>query len=494
MNAAPGWCGATVATCAAIRPDDAAILTKDVPVGWLGFHRRIENMAGALHRHAVRPGTAGALLMRDGVAHLIATFALHRLGVPLLVLDPTEPADLNAGLARRVGTAFTLGAAADGAAAPTRFLAIEEQAGDDDDLPPPPGPDTVCLFARSSGTTGGVPKVAAISHRRQIARTLASQEAMPLGPRDRYFVMVSNRFSYGRNCTYRAVITGGGVVLPPPLRSFEGMMAAIRTSGATWTAATPHHLRRLVDAAGPAPLLPRLRVLCSTAALADGERRMVMERVSPLLFVMYGTNESGILAIADPDDIRRKPGTVGRPPRGMQAEAIDGEGRPLPAGEVGTLRFAGGPFPDEYLGGGSSGGGGFQGGRFEPGDIGLVDPDGYVFLRGRIDDVVNVGGRKVLPADVEACLLAHPAVAEVVVVALRDGRLGAIAVAVARTRTEVAPGTLLQFCRDRLGPIRAPQAVVTVDAIPATPLGKPDRRAVAALAAARLAPPPDGSP
>ncbi|MCC7273895.1 MAG: long-chain fatty acid--CoA ligase [Alphaproteobacteria bacterium] len=489
-----GWCGASVAAHAARRPAAPAILTADEEVGWATFHARVEAMAAALHGGGVCPGAPAALLMRDGAVHLVATFALHRLGVPLLVLDPDDPAALNVVLAARAAAELTIGAAADAAAAPGHFLAFDECPAGDAALPPPPAPEAICLFARSSGTTGGIPKLAAISHRQQIARTLAAQHAMPLGTGDRYFALVSNGFSYGRNSTYRALVTGGAVIFQPPLRSVAGLVAAMRAGGTTWTAVTPHHLRRLLEAAGTEPLLPDVRLLCSTAALTPDERRSVMRRVSPQLFVMYGTNESGILAFAAPPDIRRHPGTVGRPPPGMRAFAVDDDGRPLPAGEVGRLRFADGPFPAGYLGATDGGSSRFAPGWFEPGDIGLVDADGYVFLKGRIDDVVNVGGRKILPADIEVCLRTHPAVVDAVVVALRDRRLGERAVAVAQARAAIAPATLVAFCRARLGPGRAPQAVLVVDAIPVTALGKPDRRAVAALAVARLAAPGDGAP
>ncbi|MGE0714576.1 MAG: class I adenylate-forming enzyme family protein [Alphaproteobacteria bacterium] len=471
------WCGAVLADHAAARPTAPAIITEAETLDWAGFHRRIEGMAGALARGLARDAPV-ALVMRDGIRHVVATFALHRLGVPFLVLDPTDPPEVSAALAAAVGVRLTLGDGADAATAPGAFAPLPLDAEGECPAPPPAG-DAICLFSRSSGTTAGIPRLVATTHAMQSARALAVQDRMLLGPGDRYLAIVSNTFALGRNSTYRAMLSGGAMIFPPMLREVGDLVDVARRRGATWAAVTPHHLRRLIAAAGEGMLLPAMRLVSVTAPLSAGDVQAIRRHVSPLLHNMYGTNEVGILAFAGPDDLDRQPGSVGRAPTGITVEAVDADGRTLPAGTVGELRFGGGPFPDGYRAA-SSGGGRFVGEWYYPGDAGAVDADGYIHLHGRVDDVVNVGGRKILPRDVEDCARAHPAVADAAVVALDERHLGAIAVVVFVGTIE--PDALLAHCRERLGERRAPQAAIAVEAIPLTPIGKRDRRRLAEMA------------
>ncbi|WP_374446685.1 fatty acid--CoA ligase family protein, partial [Stella sp.] len=437
-DGAEGWIGCGLDALAAARPQAPAIVTPDGTVAWADFHRRVQIAAAGFHGRGVAAGAVAAIRLRDRPADLAALFALLRLGAAALCLDPEEPDALNAELMRRAGARFHLGDAGD--PVPPGVTAIDlgapdlatpDRAGiappDAPPLPPPPGPDTVAFVARSSGTAGGFPKLSPMTHRLHVRRAHGMVAAFPRGPGDRYLALVRIAFAFGRNAALRALESGGAVILPPPLRRAGDLAAAARRHGATWTVMTPAHLRELAASDAPSPILGTMRILASTAALSAEDRRRVRARVSPNLLVGYGSNEVGTLTLAQGDDHEARPGSVGRLLPGVEAEVVDGDGRPLPPGETGELRFRSPDFPQSYVDALPGQASRFAGGWYYPGDVGRIDADGYLHLRGRADDVINVGGVKVYPADIEAALADHPAVAEAAAVGLAAGRTGGLA-------------------------------------------------------------------
>ncbi|MGE0714581.1 MAG: class I adenylate-forming enzyme family protein [Alphaproteobacteria bacterium] len=474
------WFGAGIARFAQAMPQASAIVTPDGVIDRATLQRRIEERAAALLGRGIVPGVTVALFMRDQVEDLISYLALARLGAPILCLDPGEP-QLNRALTERAGARFLIGAAADAMAGGWEFLdAVTLGAGDASALPPPPEPSAVGFLSRSSGTTSGVPKLTRVTHAHHLGRADAFNRRFARTPDERYVAILSVAFELGRSVFTRALEEGGSAILPPPLKSVDALAATARELGATWTALTPAHLRSLV-AAAPAggQLLPWMRILCSAAALTAAERRQVMERISPRLSILYGTNEIGALAIARPEDLSRRIDTVGRVLDGITAEAVDGD-TPLPAGRIGELRFSSPEFPSSYVDAVPGSGGRFVGGWYYPGDIGAIDADGFLFLRGRTDDMINAGGRKIYPADIEDCLTQHPAVAEAFAFGLPERHEGTAAVAAIVLRAPCPLVEIRAHCISVLGQGRTPRILRAFPALPRTPLGKIDRAAMLA--------------
>lgn len=487
------WIGAELAGHAALRPDAVAVVAADgTVVPWADFHRMVLATAGRLHARGLEPGMTAALLIRDRPQDLAAIFALLRLGATLLGLDPAEPAELNAALICRSGARFLVGEVEDTAlagAAPSgvAWAALADAAAAPDLdllLPAPPDPDRIAFVARSSGTTGGVPKLTPTTHRLQLRRGRGMLAAFPRGPEDRYLSLVRLAFAFGRNGAIRALQRGGAVILPPPLQRADDLATLARARGATWTSMTPAHLRELAREERATPLLGDIRILASTAALSFAERRLVRARVSPALIVSYGSNEVGTLTMAMGEDHEARPGTVGRLLPGVEGEVAGEDGRPLPPSETGELRFRSPDFPEGYFDAVPGQASRFADGWYYPGDFGTIDADGYVFLRGRADDVINVGGVKVYPADIEAALAAHPAVAEAAVVALGAALAGAAPAAAVVLKAPAAAADLHRHVAERLGAERAPRRILILPALPRTPLDKVDRAALVRLLAA----------
>jgi acyl-CoA synthetase (AMP-forming)/AMP-acid ligase II len=204
----------------------------------------------------------------------------------------------------------------------------------------------------------------------------------------------------------------------------------------------------------------------------------VLERLDdagPTILNLFGMTELGpAIACALDDPPERRHATVGRPLPGFEVRV---------AGEELQLR---GPYVTPgYLNRPDETARAFDDGWFRTGDLGNVDEDGYVRIAGREKDVVNVGGFNVFPAEVEAFLLTHPDVAQAVVVGVPHSRMGEALAAfvVARRGAELQPSALIRFARPRIAGYKLPYAITVVDELPLLPSGKPDRAALAEVAA-----------
>lgn len=481
------WRGDTLAGHAAARPDAPAIISGAGTITWAEFHHWIEGTAAALLERGVAHGDAVASLSADTPEAIVASFALWRIGAGVLILDPLEPVAMRRALLAQVDARHVVGGGEAAPEAATIPVDRAWMAGPATALPPPPAPDTVCVYRRSSGTTSGVPKLVPSTHRREQDRGEALAAFLLRRPEDRYLAIMAMAHGFAAGSAQRGLLNGGAVILPPPLRSIEDLVATARRHRATWTAVTPFHLRTLLAANGPVPLLPGLRLLVSTAVLTVAERKAVMERISPELYMSYGTNEIGGVIGAGPDELRRHPETVGRAIPGVDVEVVDEADRPLPPGGTGELRLRHPDFPKSYVAPPTGGTSRFKDGWFYPGDLGRIDADGLVFLKGRVDDLVNVGGTKVYPVDVEEALTGHPAVAEAAVVGIPTTLRGMAIVAAVVLRAPATTEELVAHCRETLGAEHAPRAIHFMDALPRTAADKPDKRALAAMAVAHVA-------
>jgi len=202
----------------------------------------------------------------------------------------------------------------------------------------------------------------------------------------------------------------------------------------------------------------------------------------------YGLSETtAALSVMAPEEY--VPGADGRPQRLRSAgralpetelRIVDEQGRPLPPGEVGEIVARGPQLMRGYWQRPEATADVLRDGWLHTGDVGLLDADGFLYIRDRLKDVIVTGGLKVYPQMVEQVLAAHPAVAEAAVVGVPDERWGegVHAVVVARSGVVVTETELIGFCRERLGGFQCPKSVGFVVALPRTATGKVLKRAL----------------
>jgi acyl-CoA synthetase (AMP-forming)/AMP-acid ligase II len=205
-----------------------------------------------------------------------------------------------------------------------------------------------------------------------------------------------------------------------------------------------------------------------------------MERIfqAPVLSA-YGMTETTHQATSQPLRGPVKPGSVGRA-TGVDLRVADQDGRMCPAGTVGEVWVHGPTVARGYLANPAGTARNFAGGWFRTGDLGSVDDDGYLFITGRIKNIINRGGEKISPEHVEAILAGCNGVTEAAVFAIPDATYGegVGAVVVVSENENIGPETILQDCRSKLSPFEVPERLEVVAALPHTAKGAIDRRAV----------------
>jgi acyl-coenzyme A synthetase/AMP-(fatty) acid ligase len=341
------------------------------------------------------------------------------------------------------------------------------------------------MIVHTSGTTGA-PKAAVISHAMEIGRIDVLPPFFRYAPGDRLASLVPPEFRVTRSVALKCLSMGGTFVAMPRQQALAAAIDLVERERVDVLMATPSQLVDLLpDMPRDRPRLPMLRVLRTTAgAMPPALVAEVRARISPNLHVDYGTNDAGSIAVATPADLDRDPRTVGRPFAGLELEIVDAAGAPLPPDVEGEIRLRGPGVSEGYIGDPEATRRSFRAGWFHPGDRGRIDRDGLLYVTGRVDDLMNVAGRKIAPAEIEAVLAEHPAVAEVVAFALDSLRDQHVPVASVVLRPGVADPSMAAQLRQhglaRLGP-HAPRVVHVVPALPRDRLGKVSRRKLAAM-------------
>ncbi|MXY94155.1 MAG: o-succinylbenzoate--CoA ligase [Caldilineaceae bacterium SB0670_bin_27] len=333
----------------------------------------------------------------------------------------------------------------------------------------------------TSGSTG-TPKGVQLSFANHFWSATASAFRLGVGTEDRWLSCLPLYHVSGLAVVFRSCLYGTAVVLQRRFQ-LEEFQSCLRENRVTQTSLVPTLLHRLLHSS-PATEWPQsLRtVLIGGAAASPELLHTALEEGVPVA-PTYGLTEAATqAATALPADVRRKPGTVGRPLLFTELRIADSDGRPLHQGEVGEILVRGPQVTTAYYRNPTATAAALQGGWLRTGDMGRVDSDGDLFVLQRRADLIVSGGENIYPVEVETVLREHPAVADVCVVGLPDAEWGqrcAAAVQLHAGKT-VTRDELLAFSRGRLAGYKQPSAkhIRFVDALPETASGKIARRAV----------------
>lgn len=341
-----------------------------------------------------------------------------------------------------------------------------------------PSPDGVAMVLPTSGTTAR-PKIVPLTQARLVASARNIASHLRLSPADRALHVMPLFHSHGLvGGLLSSIVAGASVVCTTGWddRRFFDWVAEFDP---TWYTATPAMHQTLLER----PEVYRqkapghkFRFVRSTSASlpAPAFARLEAALGAPLI-ESYGMTEWSQMVSNPLPPAMRKPGSVGLP-SGVEVAIVDSSGVSVPAGSSGEVVVRGPGLMTGYENDPEANASAFAGGWFHTGDAGRFDADGYLFIDGRLKEIVNRGGEKVSPLEVEATLLRHPDVGEAVTFAMPHETLGEdLAAAVVPRRAGVDAQALRDFLFQELSDFKVPSTIILVDRIPRSETSKVQR-------------------
>ena len=342
------------------------------------------------------------------------------------------------------------------------------------------GSNDVALVLPTSGTTSR-PKIVPLTHTNICTAAYHLCTALALDARDRCLNMAPLFHTYGIVAAALTSLVAGASTIYPPGFSVHQFFTWLEEFRPTWYQAVPAmHQAIMAHAVEYREAIVRcpLRFIRTGTAPLPPPVRDDLERVfSTRVVEVYGTVEaSGPVTCNPPPFRQRKAGAVGVA-IGPEVAIMNEVGCLLPMGEIGEVVVRGATVMQGYDNNSMANRSAFTQGWFRTGDQGYLDTDGYLFLTGRIKEIINRGGEKIAPREVEEVLLEHPAIAQVVTFAMPHAQLGEdVAVAVVlRENASATAREIREFAAARLADFKVPRHVAFVDKIPQSAIGKVQR-------------------
>jgi acyl-CoA synthetase (AMP-forming)/AMP-acid ligase II len=351
--------------------------------------------------------------------------------------------------------------------------------------------DDVALFLHTSGTTSR-PKGVPLTNRNITASAQNIERWYELTSGDVSYCVMPLFHVHGLVFSTIAVLGAGGAVVIPEKFSASAFWPTVMRHRVSVVSAVPTILRTLLLRAGdvdaPQPGAHPLRFIRSSSSpLPASEMQRLQERFGVPVVEAYSMTEAAHQMCANPLRGDRRPGCVGVGAF-VDVTILDADGNELAIGEVGEVAIRGDNVTRGYHKNDAANAAAFSNGWFRTGDYGTIDPRGYVTLVGRLKELINRGGEKISPVEVDEALISHPGVKEAVAFAMPDEKYGEAVAAALVLHDGVAVEDVLTHARGRLAPFKVPTTVHVVGEIPKTATGKVQRRVVAAAFAKDAAP------
>ncbi len=340
-----------------------------------------------------------------------------------------------------------------------------------------PSPDDLAIVFHTSGTTSK-PKVVPVTH----AQLLARSRAQPIDRSDRCLFVAPN-FTAGAfaHSLLSPLAAGAAIGFPDGAQSDE-LLDALHHLSITYFAANPALLESLRErAVRRKKMPPTLRFIRSSSIALPPEQQRRLEAAFDVPVVQaYGMSEAGTIAQNPLPPAPRKSGSVGIS-AGPDIAIVDDSGAFVEANVAGEIVVRGPGTMSGYENDPDASRRAFHEGWFRTGDSGHLDAEGYLFITGRIKEIINRGGMKVPPAEIDEALMRHPAVADAVAFSVSHPTLGEdiAAAVVVRDSATVSVRELREFAFADLAPHKVPSTIVCVPHLPRTAAGKVNRSRLA---------------
>jgi acyl-CoA synthetase (AMP-forming)/AMP-acid ligase II len=491
--------------------------TGERAITYAGLDELVTDLAAQLHRRGVGKRDSVAIFSDNCIEYVLALFAVARAGASAAPLNPRLEAPQMIARLRDVSPRATIVPAHLHDEFVTRYPAVTSPAwklmlgpaenrelsaelvrsqafsggSEPAELRPPARPlaGDVALLMLTSGTTAA-PKVVPLTHANVLASIDGIRTVYRLTPGDATLLLMPLSHVHGLIAALLATLSSGGAACMPTGGRFRAgrFWSDMAAAGATWYTAVPTIHQILLARAGSdaaKDTRPNLRFVRSCSApLAPAVMDNLETAFSAPVLTAYGMTETAhqIASNPLPSDGPRKPGSVGVA-TSVEVEVTGPGGDPAAIGETGEIWIRGASVTSGYVENRVATAQSFTGGWFHSGDLGYKDADGYLFLTGRIKEIINRGGEKISPAAIDEVLQSNPSVEHALSFGVADEKYGEEiqAAVVLRRGHDANEEELTQYCRSMLTASEAPKRIFFVADLPRTAKGSGDRRQLAAL-------------
>jgi fatty-acyl-CoA synthase len=475
-------------------PDKPALVEIDrLTLTYHELNGGVNRLAHHLSALGIRKGDHVAVLSDNSVEHMIALYAIAKAGAVSVALDPKWTALETARAVRFFDCRLLIldRALADKLAAldpgsPALGIVqydkqrsgcqlLELVGGYPESEPSVEVRDQdVCTLVLTSGTTG-FPKGVIRTHRNVEMGCINGILGKAQDDDGRELAVVPLYYGSGRGSVIGQIYLGATVYVMSQFDA-ERVASIIDRERITAIALAPTMCNRLLKV----PRLERFDFSSLTALRKAGSpfsRTMaaeIMSRITPHIYQGYASTETGSVTLLRPNEQLTKVGSSGRAVWGVEVEIVDAKGIPLPSGEDGEIRVRGPNVCQGYYKNPEEEVNTIKDGWFHTGDLGHFDRDGYLYVVGRLKDMIKTGSINVSPREVESVILAMTGIDDVAVFGIPDAEWGEAikALVVRKHGHELDPSAITQHCKSLLAAYKAPKYVEFIDKIDRNDLGK----------------------
>jgi len=493
--------------------DKVALVAGEARVSYRELDRASDRLAGALVQHGLARGDRVIVYMDNCREAVIAIFAALKAGAVFSPINPSTKAEklayvINNCGARALITHDKLRTVAGAALAETPCIALTIVAGGRGpslpgavsfeaalaaDAEPPGNPGIeldLAMLIYTSGSTG-FPKGVMMTHQNVVAAATSITTYLENTADDVILNVLPISFDYGLYQVLMAVKLGATLVLEQSFAFPQKIFAKMTTERVTGLPLVPTMAAIILQMRDLKPdAFPHLRYITNTAAALPPAHIARLQALFPTarLYSMYGVTECKRCTWLPPDELSRRPGSVGIAIPGTEAYVVDEQGARVAPGVVGELVIRGAHVMKGYWNDAQATARALRPGPFEwekvlhTGDLFRADADGFLYFVARKDDIIKTRGEKVSPKEVENVLYALPGIREAAVVGVPDPVLGRAlkAVVAGDPRAKLTAQDVIRHCVRHLEDFMVPKLVEFRDALPKTESGKISRRLVAA--------------
>jgi long-chain acyl-CoA synthetase len=487
-------------------PDSVAIESERARVSYSQLAHAVLIAGGQLRRRGIGRGDRVALLLENSTEYITALYACWAIGALAVPLNPgasvreARRAIEHAGASMIFGESTNKGLAAlvreikvslvtvdRTGSAPSQSSTDESWSSLTSGVPLDEVESHIedgGLILYTSGTTGN-PKGVLLTHRNLAANTAAIVDYLELTAADSILAALPFHYSYGNSVLHTHLFVGAKIVFGGSMLYPQKITETVRQTGVTGLSGVAATFSLLLEKSDWISDVPRLRYVTQAGGpMGTGltERLLASLRPETRLFVMYGQTEaSARLTWLPPERLRSKLGSVGVPIAGVQLAVVDEGLKPVAAGVEGEVIVRGDNVMAGYWRSPEQTGEVLRDGWLRTGDIGFLDSDGYLYLRGRRSEMIKTGAHRVSPEEIEEVILELPEVVEVAACGVQDSMLGqVINVVIVGSASVEGERRILRHCREQLALHKVPRKVHWRSSLPKTASGKLRRLELAA--------------